>query len=137
VAGLVDAVFVTSGQAVLLAPVAYYWWSRPLPRTPSEVPFLPIAATVALVVLATLLGALYHMYCWGVRGSSPGKELLGLRVETEDGTWPIGIGRASLRLLGYLLSLASLGVGFLMIASSGGGLHDRIAGTRVVRGGSR
>jgi uncharacterized RDD family membrane protein YckC len=137
VAGLVDAVFVLSGQAVLLAPVAYYWWSREIPRTPGEVPFLPIITTVALVVLAALLGVLYHLYCWGVRGSSPGKELLELRVETEDGRCPIGLGRAALRLLGYLLSAASFGIGFLMIASSGDGLHDRIAGTRVVRGRTR
>ncbi len=134
-AGIVDAIFVLSGQAVLLAPVAYYWWSRELPRTPGEVPFLPIVATVGLVTLAALLGALYHVYSWGVRGTSPGKELLELRVETEDGACPIGLGRAGLRLLGYLLSAASLGIGFLMIASGGEGLHDRIAGTRVVRRG--
>jgi uncharacterized RDD family membrane protein YckC len=129
----VDAIFVLSGQAVLLSPVAYYWWSRELPRTPGEVPFLSIVATVGLATLAALLGALYHVYSWGVRGTSPGKELLELRVETTDGECPIGLGRAGLRLLGYLLSAASLGIGFLMIASGGGGLHDRIAGTRVVR----
>ena len=96
-----------SGQAVLLAPVAYYWWSRELPRTPGEVPFLPIISTVALLTLAALLAVLYHLYCGGVRGSSPGKELLELRVEAEDGTCPIGLGRAALRLFGYLLSAAS------------------------------
>ncbi len=132
-AGVVDAIFVLSGQAVLLSPVAYYWWSRELPRTPGEVPFLSIVATVGLATLAALFGALYHVYSWGVRGTSPGKELLELRVETTDGECPIGLGRAGLRLLGYLLSAASLGIGFLMIASGGGGLHDRIAGTRVVR----
>jgi uncharacterized RDD family membrane protein YckC len=132
-AGLVDAVFVLSGQAVILAPVAYYWWSREVPRTPGEVPFLPIVGTVGLLTLAVLLGVLYQIYSWGVRGSSPGKELLELRVEAEDGTCPIGLGRAGLRLLGYMLSAASFGIGFLMIASSGDGLHDRIAGTRVVK----
>lgn len=133
VAGLVDAVFVLSGQALMIAPVAYYWWSRDLPRTPGDVPFLPIALSVALVTLAVLLGALYHVYFWGVRGTSPGKELLELQVEAEDGRWPIGLGQAGLRLLGYLLSAASFGIGFLMIAAGGDGLHDRIAGTRVVR----
>ena len=85
------------------------------------------------MTLAVLLGALYCIYFWGVRGASPGKELLDLGVETEDGESPIGLGRASLRLLGYVLSVASLGIGFLMIASGGGALHDRVAGTRVVR----
>ena len=55
-------------------------------------------------------------------------------MEAEDGGGPLGPGRAALRFLGYLLSAASLGVGFLMIAFTGSGLHDRIAGTRVVRG---
>jgi uncharacterized RDD family membrane protein YckC len=136
-AGLMDAAFVLSAEALLLGPVAYYWWSRPVPRTPGEVSFLPIVTSVALLLLALLVVVLYHLYCWGVRGSSPGKELLELRVEAEDGTWPIGLGRAGLRLIGYLLSAASFGIGFLMIASSGHGLHDRIAGTRVVRRSSR
>jgi uncharacterized RDD family membrane protein YckC len=133
VAGLVDAVFVLSAQAVMLAPVGYYWWSREAPRAPGEVPFVPIAASVTLFFLAVLVGALYNVYFWGVRGATPGKELLGLRVEAEDGSYPIGLGRASLRLLGYLLSAASLGIGFLMIGLGDGGLHDRIARTRVVR----
>jgi uncharacterized RDD family membrane protein YckC len=133
-AGLVDAAFVLSGQAIMLAPVGYYWWSRELPPSSDDVPFLPILATIGLLTLAALLGALYHVYSWGVRGTSPGKELLDLRVETDDGACPIGLDRAGLRLLGYLLSGASLGIGFLMIASGGGGLHDRVAGTRVVRG---
>ena len=136
-AGLVDAVFVLSGQTVIVGPVLYYWWSREIPRTPADVAFLPIAATVALTALAALLGGLYHVYGWGVRGTTPGKELLELRVETEQGVSPIGLGRAGLRLLGYMLSAASFGVGFLMIATGGGALHDRIAGTRVVRGSRR
>jgi uncharacterized RDD family membrane protein YckC len=37
------------------------------------------------------------------------------------------------RLLGYLLSGALLGGGFLLILLDGSGLHDRLAGTRVVR----
>jgi uncharacterized RDD family membrane protein YckC len=94
---------------------------------------MPIVFTVALVVLAILLGAVYHVYFWGVRGTTPGKELLELQVESDDGRCPIGLGPATLRLLGYLLSAASFGIGFLMIAAGGDGLHDRIAGTRVVR----
>jgi uncharacterized RDD family membrane protein YckC len=133
-AGVFDTVFVLSGQAAILAPVAYYWWAREAPRTPAEVSFLPILTSVALVPLALLLGALYHVYFWSVRGATPGKELLDLRVEAEDGSSPIGLARAGLRVFGYVLSLASLGIGFLMIAFGGGGLHDRIAGTRVVRG---
>jgi uncharacterized RDD family membrane protein YckC len=132
-AGLFDTVFVLSGQAAILAPVAYYWWSRGTPQTPGEVSFLPILTSVVLVPLALLLGGLYHVYFWSARGATPGKELLDLQVEAEDGTSPIGLARAGLRAFGYLLSAASLGIGFLMVAFGGSGLHDRIAGTRVVR----
>ena len=125
--------FVLSGQAAILAPAAYYWWSREAPRTAADVPFLPIFTSVALVPLALFLGALYHVYFWSVRGTTPGKELLDLRVETEDGVAPIGPARAGLRVFGYLLSAASLGVGFAMAAFGGRALHDRIARTRVVR----
>ena len=70
-------------------------------------------------------------------GRHPGKELLDLRVETDAGASPIPLGCAALRAFGYLLSAASLGIGFLMVAFGGSGLHDRIAGTRVVKGTTR
>jgi uncharacterized RDD family membrane protein YckC len=41
--------------------------------------------------------------------------------------------RASMRVLGYALSGLVLGIGFAMILFGGRGLHDHIAGTRVVR----
>ena len=85
---VVDTVFVLSGQAVMLAPVGWYWWAREAPRTPADVSFLPVFASVTLVPLALLLGALYHVYFWSVKGATPGKELLDLRVETEDGVSP-------------------------------------------------
>ena len=42
---------------------------------------------------------------------------------------------AALRFVGYIVSGVTLGAGFLLIALSDDrrGLHDRIAGTRVVR----
>jgi uncharacterized RDD family membrane protein YckC len=134
---VVDAVFVISGQAVLLAPVGWYWWARESPRVPSDVSFLPVLASAILVPVAVLLGALYHVYFWTVKGATPGKDLLDLRVETEEGTSPLPLGRAVARAFGYVLSAASLGIGFLMVAFSGAGLHDRVSGTRVVKGARR
>ena len=133
----VDTIFVLSGQAVLLAPVVWYWWARDVPRTPADVSYLPVVASVTLVPLALLLGALYHVYFWSVKGATPGKELLDLRVETEEGASPLPLDRAALRAFGYLLSAASLGVGFLMIVFGGLGLHDRVSATRVVKGTRR
>jgi uncharacterized RDD family membrane protein YckC len=128
-AGLIDAFLVAAVQSLLLAPVAYYWVTRPA----ADVPFLPILVSVTVLLLAGLVGFAYYVYFWGIKGATPGKEFLDLRVEGENGAFPIGLARASLRIFGYLLSTAALGIGFLMIAFRGDGLHDRVAGTRVVR----
>ena len=74
-----------SGQAVLLAPVGWYWWARETPSATTDVTLLPVFASVTLLPLALLLGVLYHIYFWSVKGATPGKELLDLRVVTEDG----------------------------------------------------
>jgi uncharacterized RDD family membrane protein YckC len=132
-AGVLDGILVSLLQALVLAPGYLYWTTRPQPQAPSEVSFLPIAVSLALVPLALLLGGGYLVYFWGVRGASPGKALFGLAVEGEDGTFPVGMGRASMRVLGYALSFLVLGLGFAMILFGGRGLHDHIAGTRVVR----
>jgi uncharacterized RDD family membrane protein YckC len=58
---------------------------------------------------------------------------MGLAVEGAKGEYPIGLGRAALRFLGYFVSGLPFGLGFLLIPLTGTGLHDRIAGTRVVR----
>ncbi|HEX2269731.1 MAG TPA: RDD family protein [Pyrinomonadaceae bacterium] len=74
----------------------------------------------------------------GLTGFTLGKWATGLRIEKNDGT-SLSIGRAFLRhFVGYPISLALLGIGFLMAAVSvhGRGLHDMIAGTIVVREGS-
>jgi uncharacterized RDD family membrane protein YckC len=130
VSGLVDASLVAVAQAIVLAPGYFYWRGRDLP---SDVPYVAIALSLALVPLALGLGALYYVYGWGARGATLGQRLLGLEVEGEDGTRPPGLPRAFLRLLGYVLSACLFGVGFLLIASGGRALHDRIAGTRVVK----
>ena len=62
----------------------------------------------------------------------------GLHIEKRAAS--LDFGRAILRhLLGYPLSLITLGIGFLLAAfdSEGRALHDRIAGTIVVRDRSR
>ena len=132
VAGVIDTGLVTLAQLVLVAPAGLYWWSRELPSKLSEA--LPsIALSLSLLGLAVGLGAVYFVYFWGVRGATPGKRLLGIAVESIDGSYPIGVSQACMRLLGYVLSGALLGIGFLMMAFGTTALHDRVAGTRVVR----
>jgi uncharacterized RDD family membrane protein YckC len=62
-----------------------------------------------------------------------GKAALGIRVEDAAGG-PIALARSVLRTLGYVPSLMFLGAGFLLaLGPSRRALHDRIAGTVVVR----
>lgn len=71
----------------------------------------------------------------GVSGQTLGKWATGLRIERANGA-RLGIGRALLRhLIGYPLSLLIFGIGFFLAAfdAQGRALHDRIAGTLVLR----
>ena len=88
-------------------------------------------ATSLLVVLIALC---YFTLFVGMGGQTPGKMLLGLKVVRADGE-AVGIGRALVRWMGQCLSLLLLGLGFLMVGLSGRkqGLHDKIAGTYIVR----
>jgi len=136
-AALLDLGLITLAEAVIVIPLASYWWAREQPQTPAEVAFTPVLLSLIAAPLALLGVAAYYVWSWGVRGATTGQRLLDLMVTGEDGRFPIGSGRAALRLFGYLLSVLSLGVGFLLVPLTGLGLHDRIAGTRVVRRGSR
>jgi uncharacterized RDD family membrane protein YckC len=69
------------------------------------------------------------------RGRTLGKWATGLRIVRRDGQ-PVSVGRSLLRhLVGYPLSMLTLGLGFLIAAfnSNGRALHDVIAGTVVIR----
>ena len=81
-----------------------------------------------------LLTGAYYTYCWVTYGATPGKRALGLKVIDQAGgslTWGQAIGR----YLGTILSAAILGIGFLMAAfdDQKRTLHDRLAGTRVIK----
>jgi uncharacterized RDD family membrane protein YckC len=96
------------------------------------------SAETAGIVIAIVMGLLNLGVIPGLTGFTLGKWATGLRIERNDGG-DVGIGRAFLRhFIGYPLSFALLGLGFLIAAVSvhGRGLHDMIAGTIVVREGS-
>ncbi len=86
------------------------------------------AAALAAFLNVVLLAA------WS--GRTLGKWITGLRIERRDGG-ELSIPRALLRhCVGYLLTLMTLGLGFLLAVfnSEGRALHDMLAGTIVVRG---
>jgi uncharacterized RDD family membrane protein YckC len=65
-------------------------------------------------------------------GATPGKRLLGLRVETPSGE-RTGLLKGALRVWGYLLSSVPFDLGFLWaLGEDGRAWHDLLCGTRVV-----
>lgn len=86
------------------------------------------------ILVAWLLGLVYVIGMWAARGQTLGKMAMGVRIIKTDGT-PVTFGTAVLRYIGYLVSELILGIGFLMIAwdARKQGLHDKIAGTYVVK----
>jgi uncharacterized RDD family membrane protein YckC len=93
------------------------------------------SAETAGIVLAFVVALLNLGVLPGLTGLTLGKWAAGLRIQRVDSGNP-GIGRALLRhFVGYPLSFATLGIGFLIatVTVHGRALHDMIAGTVVVR----
>lgn len=85
--------------------------------------------------LGLLIGIGYFVYFWGTSGATPGKMALGLKVIGTDGTMPISYVTAFIRYIGYIVSTIVCLLGYLLIIvdEDNQGLHDKIAGTYVVR----
>lgn len=121
--GGVILLFLVAGERAL-APGAS---ERLLPSLES---LLSLAIPYFLVSFSLSFGyfTLFHF----LAGQTPGKMLLRLRVETEEGL-PLDLPQAFLRSTGGLFALLVGGLGFLGILSARRrGWNDRFAGTRVV-----
>jgi uncharacterized RDD family membrane protein YckC len=96
---------------------------------------LPGSALSAMGVVGAVLAAGYFLFFWSLSGQTLGKLLMGSRVVDRRGG-ALGFGRAALRLAATLLAILPLGAGFvgLLTDPERRGWHDRIAGTKVVRG---
>lgn len=89
---------------------------------------------VAKTLFSMVIDVCYFTLFVGWRGQTPGKMLLGLKIIRVGGE-EVGYARALLRWFGQGLGLLLFGLGFLMVAFSRRkqGLHDKLAGTYVVR----
>jgi len=98
---------------------------------------LPTSALVAMGLVGAVLGAGYFLFFWSLSGQTLGKLLTGGRVvDRHGGGGALGASRAALRLAGAVVSAVPLGAGFLGLWTDTDrrGWHDRLAGTKVVRG---
>jgi uncharacterized RDD family membrane protein YckC len=121
--------------ALPMAVVLYGLQTSGLLETDSQQAVAPLLSPDArLALLENLLPALITVALWALAGATPGKFLLECRVvDARTGRRP-GWLRASVRYLGYFVSLLPLGLGFFWIAwdRRKQGWHDKLAGTLVV-----
>ncbi len=90
-------------------------------------PLRPIAQLIVPLTYFTVVPVLWD-------GRTLGKVAAGLAIVREDGA-PLGYLAAFLRWLGYLVNTFTLCIGFIVAAFTENkrGLHDYIAGTRVLQ----
>jgi uncharacterized RDD family membrane protein YckC len=96
-----------------------------------ELGILPKAPLLAFIVLQN--GG--YLVGFTAGGQTLGKMVMGIRVVSAEEAEPIGVGRAFERTLLWAILAAPAGLGLLtaLFSSDHRGLHDRLAGTRVVR----
>ncbi|MBI4588488.1 MAG: RDD family protein [Candidatus Rokubacteria bacterium] len=93
-----------------------------------------IAVNAGYSVVAFLVYVGYVVWMHGKWGQTLGKVATGVKVVKASGA-PVGYGRSFGRWLATLLSVVTLGIGFLMagLRSDKRALHDLVAGTRVMK----
>ena len=84
-------------------------------------------------LLATLIAYVYWIFGWIFLGATLGKIVMGLRVVGPGGS-RMGFWRSVLRVIGYVVSMFALGLGFLwvIVNKRHHGWADKLAGTSVV-----
>jgi len=94
---------------------------------------LVILAVVYLII--PLFALFYYGYFYSKKGASPGKMIFNLKVLDNDSGEHIGYAKVFLRGIGYIVATLPLYIGLIMagIRQDKRGLHDIIAGTRVVK----
>lgn len=127
IGGAIDLVFVALIQLTLFYLTTHLVAQR--------VGALPRSALVAMGLVGAVMAAGYFLFFWSLSGQTLGKLLTGSRVVDRRGG-ALGFGRATIRLFATLVAALPLGAGFigLWTDSERRGWHDRIAGTKVIRG---
>jgi uncharacterized RDD family membrane protein YckC len=133
VAYIIDSLLLTALMIPFL--IAIFVFMTKMQTSGEASPLAIVVMSVSFLVIA-VIGLLYQLIFIGKKGATPGKKFMKLKVTLPDGTYPIGIGKAFLRLIGYMISAMICYIGFLMIIfdkEQHRALHDKIAGTVVIR----
>lgn len=86
-------------------------------------------------LISWMLPSIAVIIFWLKKQATPGKMVVGVKVVDAVTGNTISVGQAIGRYLAYFVSLIPLGLGFVWIAfdSKKQGLHDKLAGTVVVK----
>lgn len=98
--------------------------------------YLNPGAILVFDLFVLIVAAGYFAYFWSMGGSTVGMRLFKLRVVDAESGQPIGIGRAVVRYLGFIVAAIPCWVGLIWAAFDprAQGWHDKIASTVVLRG---
>lgn len=135
VAAIIDSLLLSALMIPFIIIVAVFMMRMQTTGEPSPLAMIAIFASYFLIMVISVL---YQLIFIGKKGATPGKKFMKLRVTFPDGQYPIGIGKAFLRMIGYMISGLICYIGFLMIIfdkEQHRALHDKIAGTVVIREG--
>jgi uncharacterized RDD family membrane protein YckC len=97
----------------------------------AEFPLLPKGPLVAFLVLQNV----GYLVAFTASGQTLGKMTAGIEIVTSDPYEVLDLGRALKRTVAWLVLACPVGLGLLpaILSHDHRGLHDRFAGTRVVR----
>lgn len=124
-ASLIDAIL----MAAWMVPALYYFYGDSIVTDPH------LIMGPADFVISWVLPMVGVIVLWDKKQGTVGKLLLRLRIVDDRTLGPLSRRQELLRYLGYFLATLPLGLGFLWIAFDPRkqGLHDRLAGTLVIR----
>jgi uncharacterized RDD family membrane protein YckC len=126
VAVLIDVVLLAAVDALVI-----YFTMKICGLTLEDAGVLPKGPLLAFLLVQN--GG--YLVAFTVGGQTLGKMIAGIRVVAADAHTPLNVGSALLRTAMWLALAAPAGLGFLtaLFSEDRRGLHDRFAGTRVVR----
>jgi uncharacterized RDD family membrane protein YckC len=136
-AGIIPRAFAAAVDVTLLAAVdaiVIYFTMKICRLTPAEFALLPKAPLFTFLLLQN--GG--YFVAFTTMGQTLGKMIAGVRVLADDSDTAPDLGRSALRAAVWLVLALPAGLGLLSATFSPDrrGLHDRFAGTRVVRAGA-
>ncbi|MPW22492.1 RDD family protein [Paraburkholderia sp. CNPSo 3157] len=118
------------------------WWTVivlfiPLGPSTDDILAAPEALASSIILwlmIAQCIPILVTGVLWAVWSTSPGKRAMRLRIVDADTGKPMTVKQAILRTVGYLLTFATCGTGFLWVLFNPRkqALHDRVANTVVI-----